>query len=127
MAQHRDWTRAPLRFATALIVALTATLFAISGCFRPVEDALTSYRAQLLNRAPSGETAIIEIDARSLAQLHSWPWPRQYHGQLVKQLHRAGASIIAFDVDFSARSATGDQSFGSAIRDAGNVILPIFA
>jgi EAL domain-containing protein (putative c-di-GMP-specific phosphodiesterase class I)/CHASE2 domain-containing sensor protein/GGDEF domain-containing protein len=102
-------------------------LLSVAGIFGPVEDALTSQRAQLLSRPPSGDTAIVEIDARSLAELRSWPWPRRYHAQLVRQLRKSGAAIIALDVDFSARSADGDADFASAIRDAGNVILPIFS
>ena len=125
--QHRDWSRRPLSLALALMVAMSAALLSIAGAFGPVEDALTSRRAELLTRTATGQTAIVEIDARSLAKLRSWPWPRVYHAQLVRRLHEAGASVIAFDVDFSARSSDGDAALASAIRDAGHVILPIFA
>jgi len=122
-----DWSRRPLNFALALIVAACATLLAVSGVLRPVEDALTSARAQTLSREPTGEIAIVDIDAHSLAALRTWPWPREYHAELVRQLHKSGASMIAFDVDFSARSNDGDGDLASAIRDAGQVILPIFS
>jgi diguanylate cyclase len=69
----------------------------------------------------------VEIDARSLAALRSWPWPRRYHAELVRRLHRSGASVIAFDVDFSARSGSDDQELARAIREAGHVVLPVFA
>ena len=101
-------------------------LLSAAGLFSPVEDGLTSRRTELLNRSASGQVAIVEIDARSLAQLRSWPWPRKYHADVVRQLHRAGASIIAFDVDFSAR-APDDEALATAIHEAGNVVLPIFA
>ncbi|HEV2044868.1 MAG TPA: CHASE2 domain-containing protein, partial [Sphingomicrobium sp.] len=110
----------------AVLVALSACLLSIGGIFDPAEDALTAWRAHTLTREPTGETVIVEIDARSLAELRSWPWPRRYHAEAVRKLHRSGASIIAFDVDFSARSDSGDGEFGAAIRDAGHVILPIF-
>mgnify|MGYP003574948672 FL=1 len=109
-----------------LMVAMLACLLAAGGLFRPAEDGLTTWRAKALTRQPTGQTVIVEIDARSLAELKSWPWPRQYHARLVNELHRAGAALIAFDVDFSARSGSGDEEFSSAIRKAGNVILPIF-
>jgi EAL domain-containing protein (putative c-di-GMP-specific phosphodiesterase class I)/CHASE2 domain-containing sensor protein len=109
-----------------MLVALSAALLSAAGLFAPIEDALTVKRAELLTRHPSGQTAIVEIDARSLAQLRSWPWPRRYHAQLVRELNKAGASIIAFDVDFSARSDGGDEALGAAIREAPHVILPTF-
>ncbi|NUS99518.1 MAG: EAL domain-containing protein [Sphingomonas sp.] len=95
--------------------------------FVPIEDALNAKRSELLERKPTGETVIVEMDARSLVELRSWPWPRRYHAEVVNQLHRSGASIIAFDVDFSARSGTGDPDLAAAIRNAGHVVLPIFA
>jgi EAL domain-containing protein (putative c-di-GMP-specific phosphodiesterase class I)/CHASE2 domain-containing sensor protein len=110
----------------ALLVAVSASLLFAGGLFDPIEDGLTAKRAEMLSRQPTGQTAIIEIDARSLAELRSWPWPRSYHAKVVRQLHQSGASIIAFDVDFSARSESGDQELASAIREAGHVVLPIF-
>ena len=110
----------------SLLVAVMAVALSAAGPFGPVEDALTARRAEMLSRQPTGQTAIVEIDARSLAELRSWPWPRRYHAEIVRQLHRSGASIIAFDVDFSARSDSGDRELASAIREAGHVVLPIF-
>ena len=110
----------------AALVAAAAILLAGLGLFSPFEDGLTTRRAEMLNRKATGHVAIVEIDARSLVELRSWPWPRRYHAQVVRQLHKSGASIIAFDVDFSARSDS-DGELGAAIRDAGNVVLPIFA
>lgn len=127
MTKHRDWSRPPRSLALALAVAIATSLLFLGGVFDSVEDALTSKRAELLERSPTGQTVIVEIDARSLATLRDWPWPRRYHAQLLRQLHEAGASIIAFDVDFSARSNDGDAALASAIADAGHVILPTFA
>ena len=108
------------------MVTMAAAVLAAGGLFRPVEDVLTAKRAEILSRQATGQTAIVEIDARSLAELRSWPWPRSYHAQVVRQLHRSGASVIAFDVDFSARSESGDKDLGAAISEAGHVILPTF-
>ena len=125
-AQH-DWSRRPLGFVLALLVAVSACLLSAGGLFDPIEDALTSWRSKALADKPTGETVIVEIDARSLAQLRSWPWPRRYHAEAVRQLHRSGASIIAFDVDFSAQSDRSDDAeLAAAIAEAGHVILPIF-
>jgi diguanylate cyclase len=127
MSPHRDWSRRPLSLILALLIASSAALLFASGLFSPVEDALTNQRAEMLSRPPTGQTVIVEIDAKSLAELRSWPWPRSYHAAVVGQLHKSGASIIAFDVDFSAPSSRGDEDFARAIREAGHVVLPIFS
>lgn len=115
-----------LSLSLAVLVALSAALLSWAGAFGPIEDALTVKRAELLARKPTGDVVLVEVDARSLAGLRSWPWPRRYHAQVVRQLTAAGASVIAFDVDFSARSEGGDAELGAAIRDAQHVVLPTF-
>ncbi len=116
-----------LRTRLAGAVAVASLLLLVLGVFQSSENTLTRIRAEILDRAPSGEIVIVEIDAKSLAKAKSWPWSRRMHAQLVDRLHSAGADIIAFDVDFSAPSAQeGDRAFAEAIRSAAPVILPIF-
>src|ERR1700722_498632 len=45
--------------------------------------------------------AIVDIDETSLAKLGQWPWPRTRIADLVNNLTRLGAVVIAFDVIFS--------------------------
>jgi len=112
--------------AAAVLVLLTLILLS-SGALEPLENRLSDVRAQLLDRAPSGEVAIVEIDARSLAALNNWPWPRRYHAELIKRLGDARVSMVAFDVDFSASSnPADDQALASALRSVQPVILPVF-
>ena len=126
MAVDRDGSRR-LSVALALLVALSAALLSAFGLFGTVEDGLTDQRAELLTRKPTGDVVVVEIDARSLAQLRTWPWPRRYHAQVLRQLTQAGASVIAFDVDFSARSdGKDDGELAAAIRNAPHVVLPTF-
>jgi EAL domain-containing protein (putative c-di-GMP-specific phosphodiesterase class I)/CHASE2 domain-containing sensor protein len=125
MGLHRDWSRR-LSLVMVLFVALSAALLSSAGLFDPIEDSLTVRRAELLTRKPTGEIAIVEVDARSLAQLRTWPWPRRYHARAVSELNKAGASVIALDIDFSARSDGGDEDLAAAIHDAQHVVLPTF-
>ncbi len=110
----------------ALAVFLSILLYA-AGVFEPIDHRLAEARTRLLDRPPTGEIVIVEIDARSLAELRTWPWSRRYHATLVNNLHERGAALIAFDVDFSSRSEpVGDRAFAQAVRNAEPVILPIF-
>lgn len=75
------------------------------------------------------DVVLITIDDYSLSRLGQWPWPRRIHGQLVDRLRQLGAKAIMFDVLFVEPSRLGprdDQYFARAIRDAGNVFLPIY-
>jgi EAL domain-containing protein (putative c-di-GMP-specific phosphodiesterase class I)/CHASE2 domain-containing sensor protein len=115
------------RLASAILVIIATSILLVAGAFEPFENQLTALRAQILDRAPTGQVAIVEIDARSLAELSNWPWSRRYHADVVNRLHSAGAEIIAFDVDFSSVSEpSGDRAFAEALRRAEPVILPIF-
>ncbi len=115
------------RLISVLLVIIATSALLVAGAFEPVENQLTELRAQWLDRAPTGQVAIVEIDARSLAELSNWPWSRRHHADVVNRLHSAGAEIIAFDVDFSSLSEpSGDRAFAEAVRRAEPVILPIF-
>ena len=71
---------------------------------------------------------IVSIDKESSEKL-SLPdnpdkWPRSFHAQLVENLMREGAKVIAFDVHFvEPRVAEDDNAFAKAIQKAGNVVL----
>lgn len=108
------------------LLLLTLALF-FAGLLEPIEQRLTEVRARLLDRAPTGQVAIVEIDAKSIAARQNWPWPRHYHAELIKRLSAAGVSMIAFDVDFSAKSNPGeDAALARALEVPQPVILPVF-
>ena len=91
-----------------------------------VEQRLGNLRANVLEKPASGHVVIVEIDAKSLQALNGWPWPREYYAKAIEKLNSAGATQIAFDVDFSSRQTDAqDQLFSRAIADSdATVILP---
>ena len=44
---------------------------------------------------------IVDIDERSIKALGQWPWPRTRVADLITQLTKMGAAVIAFDVIFA--------------------------
>ena len=107
---------------------LVGLALALSGLGVGAERGFQTWRDALRAHSASGRLALVEIDARSLAALDRWPWPRSLHARAIRALNRAGAQTIAFDVDFSARSSPDeDAAFAAAIRDSrASVILPTF-
>ncbi|MDM8011192.1 MAG: EAL domain-containing protein [Parasphingorhabdus sp.] len=111
------------------ILALMAGLILVSTDLgHDLEQRLSNIRADILEKPASGEIVIVEIDARSLQMLDRWPWPRDYYAKALEKLNQAGATQIAFDIDFSSRSAEeNDRTFADAIRKSeATIILPTF-
>ena len=52
-------------------------------------------------RRPIRPVTIVDIDDKSLEKLGQWPWPRTRIADLVTELTRLGAVVIAFDAVFS--------------------------
>lgn len=119
-----------MRRTTAIVVSAACLVgfgTALAGWGTPLENWLEARRSALLQRPVSGEVVIVEIDARSIEEVHAWPWPRSIHGRLVDRLRQAGARNIVFDIDFTspAGDPKEDRAFGAAIRRAGGrVVLP---
>lgn len=98
------------------------------GALEPFERQLAELRFELDQRPAGGGVAVVEIDAKSLHDLDTWPWPRRYHAELIERLLDAGVEQIVLDVDFSARSTPEeDQRLAQAIARAGDrIVLPSF-
>ena len=113
-----------------LFIVLALTL---SGILEPVELSIVDFR--FLVRGPlSGITAVEPIPKDSLDVVlvsvddeswrlmpYSWPYPRDVWGRVVRNLTRAGAAVIVFDIEFDSedsKSAVGDSIFAESIKYA---------
>ena len=73
---------------------------------------------------PPSSVVIAAIDEKSLATFGHWPWGRDVHARLVNKLVQADAAVIGYDVIFP-EADKNDSMFARAIREAGNVVLPM--
>ena len=119
---------ASIRIAMVLAAIVAAIVAMNLGIGQGVEHDLRTMRAGWRAHAASGDLVIVEVDARSVAALDHWPWPRRYLAAAVDRLQADHARTIAFDIDFSSRSSPiDDASFAAALkRSGGAVILPTF-
>ncbi len=112
------------RFYAAVAVLVVAAVAQIAGVLDPLDRWLGDKRFEIARRDPSGTIAIVDIDARSLQQIGTWPWPRQIHASLIDKLRALGAEEIAFDVDFSTKSnAADDAALAAALERAGGTVV----
>ncbi len=128
----RNQTMSPI-FKRSTVAGLVLALFSTfvlqaSGLLTGFHNKITEFRMANAPRPATGQIALIGIDQNSLQKIGVWPWPRSIYAKAIDRLVEAGASGIAFDVDFSNRSsAAEDEAFSSALRRAeGAVILPTF-
>jgi adenylate cyclase len=111
-----------------LVLLLTQDIFFTFGPLERLElstiDMRFRYRGLLNNKT---DVIIVEINSESFKTLpDKYPWPRSYYARLVRNLYRAGARAIGFDVVFSepdAKHLDGDEDFRKAIRETGIVVV----
>ncbi len=117
-----------VRIAIVLVALLVATFAIGGGIGQGTERDLRTMRAGWREHAASGNVVVVEVDARSIAALDHWPWPRRYLAQALDRIRAGHARSVAFDVDFSSRSTPADDAlFAAALkRSGGAVILPTF-
>ncbi len=96
--------------------------------FSPIEGLegkLYDYRFKLRGSIkPLKDIVIAAIDEKSIEKLGRWPWSREKIAKLVKTLSEGEAEVILIDTILSERE-DNDPLLGKAIREAGNVLLPI--
>ena len=116
------------RYVISAIIFLAVAAFYLSGGLRFVDNKLLEANFSLFGRQATADLVIVAIDAESLEEVGTWPWPRDYHARILETLLDAGAERVAFDVDFSSASTVdGDARFAQALRRAGpRAILPVF-
>ena len=127
----RAWRRR--RVVLLVAVALFATGDR-SGVLRPASAALhrgANDRRALLRPRPRtgapGDIAIVGIDDATFNYLRShglpsqWPFPRRDEARVIDNLHRAGARVIAMDIQFTEPSLNpaDDQALATAIAEPG--------
>ena len=90
-----------------------------------LEAKLLDYRFKLRGvLRPPDSVVIAAIDEKSIERLGRWPWSRDKLAGLVKKLNDAGAGIIVFDIILS-EPEKNDPLLSAAMKEAGNVVLPI--
>ena len=86
----------------ALLIGIAALRIAD---FAPIEELRVRVFDFYQHFDPRVKTArpvtIVDIDEKSLANLGQWPWPRTLIADIVTNLTKLGAVVIAFDVIFS--------------------------
>ncbi|HEX8319182.1 adenylate/guanylate cyclase domain-containing protein [Longimicrobium sp.] len=116
--------RTLLLAAVALLAPLLALAVAEARVGRALErrvyDSWFTMRGTLPRPA---DVVIVAIDTDSEASLGRYPWGREWHARLLRNLHRAGARVVAFDLTFADAFPRADTAFRAAIDETGIAVL----
>jgi adenylate cyclase len=117
----RRWFARKFGFARLLCLALLIGLAALRVADpAPIEElrVRTFDAFQVIN--PRIKTArpvtIIDIDEKSLAKLGQWPWPRTEIADMIINLTRLGAVVIAFDIVFAEPDRLNPEAVAGTMR-----------
>lgn len=115
--------RTALLVGVALLAPLVALLFAETRVARALEKRVYDGWFTLRGQLPRPrEVVVVAIDTDSEQSLGRYPWSRTWHTRLLRNLHRAGARVVAFDLTF-ADSFPEDSAFRAAIDETGIAVL----
>jgi adenylate cyclase len=118
----RSWTA---KFVVAMIVAAAVVLFTGQPFLRlailqRLELSTLDYRFNFRGPLPldSADVVIVEIAEDSFHSISDrFPWPRSHYAHLLRNLARAGARVVGFDILFGDPDPRGERN-DSLLRDA---------
>ena len=119
--------RAKFIFLIGLFITLLFTaLMAIELTpLEILEDKMYDLRFKMMGRTKAPDNIVIAaIDEKSIEKMGRWPWGRDRIAQLLDRLTKAEAELVVFDI-FMPESEEHDVMLAKAVKDAGNVLLPL--
>ncbi|NND68545.1 MAG: CHASE2 domain-containing protein [Halioglobus sp.] len=125
-------TRARLVYGRLLLTLVGACFCAALHWFnwlQPVDRMIYDTFNEAMPAPEAPDITIVAIDEKSLRELGRWPWPRENHVELLRQLDRADVSAVAMDLLFVEPYIDYpevDQLLAQAMAQLQNVVLPVF-
>ncbi|MBR1277572.1 CHASE2 domain-containing protein [Bradyrhizobium sp. AUGA SZCCT0283] len=118
----RRWFTRRIGYARLLCLALLIGFAALRVADpAPVEEIRVRTFDFFQRIDPRKKTArpvtIIDIDDKSLEKIGQWPWPRTRIADLITELTRLGAVVIAFDAVFSEPDRLNPADVADTFRD----------
>jgi adenylate cyclase len=99
--------RTLLLLAAALVVVGVALALNFTHALQRLEYTTVNERFNVRGQQkPPSDVVVVAIDDKSFEELNTrWPFRRKLHAQVIRNLTRAGAKVIAYDVQFTEADA----------------------
>jgi adenylate cyclase len=122
--------RALLLMSAALAVVSLVWLGEAAHVLRRADLSTVDMRFNVRGTQPSpSRVALVAVDDTTFDQLPGhpqWPYDRSFHARVLRNLTRAGAKVVAFDIQFTEPNPSdpkGDEQLVQAVHDAPHVVL----
>jgi adenylate cyclase len=122
--------RAGLLAAVAVVALVVVGLLLATNALHRVELLSVDSRFELRgDRGTPAEVIVVGMDDRTFNTLDvSWPFPRSLHADVIDEVRKAGAKVIAYDVQFTEPSPPGLEEEDAALlaaveRARGRIVL----
>jgi adenylate cyclase len=113
--------------AAVLVVGATFGLRAGEALLRLEYTSVNERFAIRGQQKPPSSVVVVAIDDKTFEELDvRWPFRRKYHAQVVRNLTRAGAKVIAYDVQFTEPDQDhpqDDDALIEAVRDQPKAVM----
>jgi adenylate cyclase len=87
--------------AVAAVAAVVAAVLSLSGALGRLEAWTLEARFAVRGAEPAAQVAVVEITDSDIAAHGRWPLRRSLHARAIDALRRAGARVVAYDVQFT--------------------------
>ena len=112
--------------AVAAIAAGIASAAQVTGAIDGPEQDSLRLRFEARDVPAADDVAVVAIDDTTFGDLRTqWPFKRSLHGRAIRQLHRAGAREIVYDVQFTEPTTPREDGalYDSIDRSGGAVLV----
>ena len=125
MIRLQLWKPAAALLVGAVLV-MTMALFGRSGVLQHIEGSLLDLRFRLRHAvSPSVPITLVLIDDGDIAAVGRWPWSREVHARLLRQIASAKPRVIGFDLLFTeSQQGYADSELADAMAQGVPVIMP---
>ncbi|WP_248924913.1 CHASE2 domain-containing protein [Paenibacillus hamazuiensis] len=112
-----------------LVVFICLILFA-SGALGVLSNAVYDFNMKnTMSHEPHEDIVVVGIDTDSIKAVGPYPWDRKVYAQLINLLEKAGAKVIAFDIELYTESnkPESDKALADELAKYKNIIIPSHA
>ncbi len=102
--------------SVALATAAVVLAFWAGDVMRSTELQTVDARFAIRGEHAAPDVVVVGIDARTFGEVRRFPFRRTLHARVIDRIRRAGARVIAYDVQFTEPS--GDDSADNALVEA---------
>ena len=102
--------------SVALATAAVVLAFWAGDVLRSTELETVDARFAIRGEHAAPEVVVVGIDAKTFGEVQRFPFTRTLHARVIDRIRRAGAKVVAYDVQFTEPS--GDDAADNALVEA---------